>query len=549
MSDNLANLAEARKRKTKPDGGGGNGPGGNNGDGEKEGDPRPVITMRAGQIDKVLQQAELALVAHNKNLYKQTSRMVRVVVDEIKSGSGNDDTIRLSTIEQAYLEMLFGKAARFQKWDNRSTDWIDINCPPKLAETYLQHDGDWKLPYLTGITNTPTLRTDGTVIDQVGYDDITGILYEPQGMVYPTINPNPSKQDAAVALSGILTTLVRRSLPTAPMHAFSAPTAGSGKSLLVDVASVIATGRRASVMNSGSGQYNEELDKKLGAALMSGAAVISIDNLERPLNSDLLCQAVSQQSVEIRVLGKSQMVKAPTNSSLFATGNNLVIGGDMNRRVLVSTLSITDERPELRKFDDHPVAICKALRPAFVVAALTIMVAYLSSKERVSVPPLGGFEEWSRMVAEPLVWLGLPNPADVIAEIREEDPNLERLVQITVAWAAVFGDAPQRIRDVVDAATHTEQDDHGRLTNPDLHDALMAIMGSTRVISPEKLAGWLKKNKNKTVSRDDIKMHLERAGMLGQVVAWRVKGGVMDNLDRGNLDQTRAEKVDNDIPF
>ena len=43
--------------------------------------------------------------------------------------------------------------------------------------------------------------------------------------------PFVTEADRAVALSVILTALVRRSLPTAPLHGFNAPTAGSGKSM------------------------------------------------------------------------------------------------------------------------------------------------------------------------------------------------------------------------------------------------------------------------------------------------------------------------------
>jgi len=50
--------------------------------------------------------------------------------------------------------------------------------------------------------------------------------------------------DRSVALSAILTACVRRSLPTAPMHAVSATVPGSGKSIQVDVTSVIVIGRK-----------------------------------------------------------------------------------------------------------------------------------------------------------------------------------------------------------------------------------------------------------------------------------------------------------------
>ena len=48
--------------------------------------------------------------------------------------------------------------------------------------------------------------------------------------------------DKSVALSALITPVVRGAMMTAPMHVMRAHTAGTGKSHLVDTASVIATG-------------------------------------------------------------------------------------------------------------------------------------------------------------------------------------------------------------------------------------------------------------------------------------------------------------------
>src|SRR6266446_8622334 len=96
----------------------------------------------------------------------------------------------------------------------------------------------------------------------------------------------------AVSISAILTSLIRPSLPSAPLHAFTAPIRGSGKSLLVDVASMISAGHETPVM--AQGRTAEEFEKRLGAALIAGDGTISIDNCEQPLGGDLLCQVLTQ---------------------------------------------------------------------------------------------------------------------------------------------------------------------------------------------------------------------------------------------------------------
>src|SRR6185437_14114702 len=190
--------------------------------------------------------------------------------------------------------------------------------------------------------------------------------------------PFVTDADRAVALAGILTVLARRSLMTAPLFAFTSPAAGTGKSLLVDLMSVLATGRLMPVLSQG--KTEEEFEKRLGASLLAGDACISIDNCEAPLSSALLCQALTQGELNIRLLGYSRNVGAATNATFFATGNNLLIAGDLTRRCLLGSLDAKVERPELRSFTVDVVEEAYAQRGELVVAALTILRAWLIAR-------------------------------------------------------------------------------------------------------------------------------------------------------------------------
>jgi putative DNA primase/helicase len=184
------------------------------------------------------------------------------------------------------------------------------------------------------------LRPDGSVLDQPGYDERTGIFYDPRGVKFPEIPERPTRDDAvlaikdikalirdfpfvddasrSVAISGILTALIRRSIPHAPLHSFSAPVAGSGKSKLVDVASMHANGHRAPVVSPGS--TPEEMEKQLGSMLIAGDRLISFDNCEKPLGGPLLCQCLTQPFVKPPLLGKSENPDVPSDAIYFATG-------------------------------------------------------------------------------------------------------------------------------------------------------------------------------------------------------------------------------------
>jgi putative DNA primase/helicase len=150
---------------------------------------------------------------------------------------------------------------------------------------------------------------------------------------------------------------------------------GTGKSKLVDLAAMIAIGHEAPVL--AQGKTEEEMEKRLGAALLAGDTLVSFDNCEQQLGGELLCQALTQPRLKIRILGKSENAFVPTNAAFFATGNNLEVIGDMTRRTLVCSLDARVERPETRIFKNtDPVEVVRDNRAKYVVAALTILRAY-----------------------------------------------------------------------------------------------------------------------------------------------------------------------------
>jgi putative DNA primase/helicase len=52
-----------------------------------------------------------------------------------------------------------------------------MDVPPKVARRLLAKAARWSaIPLLTGVVEAPTLRRNGTVLDQPGYDPETGLL-------------------------------------------------------------------------------------------------------------------------------------------------------------------------------------------------------------------------------------------------------------------------------------------------------------------------------------------------------------------------------------
>ena len=150
---------------------------------------------------------------------------------------------------------------------------------------------------------------------------------------------------------------------------------------------------------------SEELEKRLGTAMLSGRALIALDNLNGVLTSDLLCQAVTQPLVAYRPLGASTEISLTCRSVFVANGNNISIADDLGRRTLLAQLDAKVEKPWQRTFQHNPLEEIASDRGKFIAAALTIPLAYLAAGIPSELATIAnGFEQWSRFVREPLVW-------------------------------------------------------------------------------------------------------------------------------------------------
>jgi len=137
------------------------------------------------------------------------------------------------------------------------------------------------------------------------------------------------------------------------------------------------------------------------------------------------------------VLGFSKLVTVPNIALYFATGNNLTLLGDVTRRGIVGRLDAAIERPELREFtSEDPVETLKRERPKYAAACLTILQAYIAAGAPQQTRPLGGFQDWSRLVRDALVWLGEADPVETMERTRSEDPRHAALASILSQWRA-----------------------------------------------------------------------------------------------------------------
>lgn len=501
---------------------------------------RRVIRHDPSQLPAVLDAMEDAFsTAKSLHLFRYASRLARVYQADEQSDSNVKrpaGAIMVHPVESAHLAELATRAALHEKWDSRRSKYTPIDCPRRVADAFLAR-GHWPtLPDLVGFIEAPTITEDGRYIDQPGYDSASGLFCaftSIKGYSRPPKSPTKEQAKKAVdeiwrlfesfpfvdetdrvaMLAGLITSILRRLLPAAPLFGITAPTPGTGKTLLCETLAIVATTRRASVLSLG--HDDAETEKRLTGVLLAGDAVISVDNIERPLKGDLLCQVATQQYVRLRPLGGSGMLNVPTHSLIVATGNNLGIVGDLKRRVVMVRLDAKTERPEHRTFDRDHLATVTAKRGAIISQCLTVVAAYLSagSPKIDGLHGFGGFEKWDMMVRRPLIWLGLPDPLVTSEELRAADPDMEGMRLVYSAWFDAFGSNAVTVAEVVSSASSV-----GQSANDDLRDALQLVCAEKA--NARRLGGWLRSHKERIIDN----LQLKQAGMDGhkKVAKWMV---------------------------
>ena len=467
----------------------------------------PVIEVRAGDLHLHATAAEAAIVASGLPIFQRGPNLVRPTVQELPATHGRVTlSAGLATMTVPALLDVCCQVASWERFDGRTGGLVRTNPPKLVADVLLSRAGQWHLPVVAGVITTPTMRPDGSILSAAGYDAATRLYHAADTSL--TLSPrlaNPTRQDAlaaldllggllsefpfvspvarSVALAALLTPVCRGALPVVPLIAIRAHTAGTGKSYLVDVASAIATGRPCPVISAAPGD-DAETEKRLAGLLLAGTPVLSIDNVNGELGGDLLCQAIERPFVRLRPLGRSDIIEIESRATVFATGNNLRVRGDMVRRSLVCDLDAGLERPELRRFQADPVSTVLADRGRYVSAVLVIVRAYVLAGQPSPPPPLASFEAWSSLVRGALLWLGTADPCASMEAARDDDPELTALNEMVTVWGAALGSVPTTCRDAINAATDT-------LRNPGLHEVLARNAPGRFGIDPTRLGRWL----------------------------------------------------------
>lgn len=427
-----------------------------------------------------------------------------------------------------------------------STTEIQEDASPVVARAVLARTGSRRFPKLIAVITAPTLRADGSILDRPGFDEDSGLFLwqdEPSALRIPE-QPFESEALAAlrvlwepfrlfplvddtargVLLHALLTACLRASLPTAPGTGLDATSASTGKTLLARCIGILTTGDEPAILPPADA--DEETRKRLFSALRDGMRVLLWDNVRERLGNAALDAFLTAESFADRVLGSSEMASLPNRAIFIATGNNLRLVSDTCRRVLVARMDAKSEAPYTREFDFCPAQTIKAARMRFVVAALTIVRAYITAgRPKVARGRTGSFELWDDLVRQPICWLSklveahnvshpddpLPTMADPMrsaATAFENDPETTKHAALLEAWHAAFGNKPTRVASAINQS----------VVDDTMREAVDEIASHNGRVNPRILGRWVERMAGRRIGGK----FFERAGLRAGNRHWTV---------------------------
>lgn len=377
-------------------------------------------------------------------------------------------TLTEVNIHDLLIEM--SRLTRWLRYDGRAKRSIATDPVPKYLTALLENQRHNFLPVIEGVARQPLIREDGTINTAQGYDPKTQFYCSYNSEKFRIIE-KPTKDDAkrsleqlryllsevqfetlcdeSAALCAMLTAAVRIQLTFAPMFLIKAHQPGTGKGVLTELISLFATPVKPSPL--AFPKDSSECEKLLLAELLKAPAVLNFDNITGDLYPHkYLCSALTSETLTGRVLGESRTITVGTKVLFLANGNNVSVVGDMTRRTVPINLNSKEEHPATRVFKNpNLLKQVSANREAYVSYALTIIAAWiLAGKPMTQCQNLNSFEQWSEWCRQPLLWLGVPDPANNIFKAMADDPDRVHTGRVFDGIRREFGVIAFSVRDI-----------------------------------------------------------------------------------------------------
>jgi hypothetical protein len=227
----------------------------------------------------------------------------------------------------------------------------------------------------------------------------------------------------------------RRTLSLFP---FDANTPRVGKTKLIDIIAIVATGRP--MARTAYPDSDEEMRKRITSIALAGDRLMLIDNVASTFGGSALDAVLTATTWKDRNLGRLEMTpELPLFTVWYASGNNLTFRGDVLGQLIPCRLESQLEHPELR--DDFAIngdllEHVRKHRGRLVAAALTLVRAYhVAGCPAGNLKPFGGYEAWSAVVRQPIHWAYGVDPCATRPDLAAADPEVIARTALVQGWS------------------------------------------------------------------------------------------------------------------
>ena len=385
-------------------------------------------------------------------------------------------------IEQVGDAIMTARLADICDFTSDTNDGVRYHNPPREVVRYVLSSDSLPFPKLVGVTESPLLRPDGTILQKPGYDLDTGYLYKPsEGFEMPEVPLNPTKEQVedavdlvkevfcdfpfvdeasrANTIALMLTPLLKTIIPKIPLAMIDATKWGTGKSLLAEVCATISAGAYSLTT---APLDAEEWRKKITSLLADGKPYIILDNLKRVLESESLAALLTSTTWTDRVLGNSQTTSITNNAVWVVTGNNVQTNGEIARRSYLVQIDAQTSAPHERDVSKfrHPDLMqwVTCNRGPILAALFTIIRAWISaSRPLFDTPKMGSFETWVKTIGSILTFVEIAEflgNRDVL--MSDADAESVQWEAFLARWVELYEHYPKTVAQIKDALTSSD---------------------------------------------------------------------------------------------
>jgi hypothetical protein len=295
-----------------------------------------------------------------------------------------------------------------------------ITNPPNAVMRMVKPAISPDLPALDRVVNVPYFLEDGGLVKTDGYSHKSRLYLVTNGFRLPSVPHAPTERQLKAAVKliqdellcdfpfvddasranyiGFLLTLTGRCwFGLSPLLVLDASTPGSGKGLLVDIASIISTGEPAKLQ--GLPLEEAEQRKVITGLLLEGRGLFAWDECPH-ITGKAFASLLTAEIYSDRILGGNQMLSVRNTFTQAACGNNVAVYGDLRRRVVPSRLEPQDAHPEKRADFKHPdlKGWARDHRPQLLAALMTMWRHWLALGKPKSTIAMGSYERWTAAV-------------------------------------------------------------------------------------------------------------------------------------------------------